>query len=102
MKISTSGALQGALSSIRIFSQVLAGEIATITGSITRFVTKSFSGVITGSGILSTAAAFYRTVTGSLSSLSGSFSFKNIIRRVKMKGGSVVRSVIGSGSRRLR
>lgn len=97
-----SGAVSGALSSIRIFSQVLAGEIATITGSITRFVTKSFSGVITGSGILSTAASFYRTVTGSLSSLSGEFSFKNIIRRVKMKGGSVVRSVISGGSRILR
>lgn len=98
----SSGAVLGALSSTKLYTKAIAGEIATITGSVTRFVTKSFSGVITGSGILSTAAAFYRTVTGSLSSLSGSFSFRSIIRRVKMKGGSVVRSVISGGSRILR
>ena len=97
-----SGAVSGALSSTRLFSKAVAGEIAAVSGSVTRFVTKSFFGTITGSGILSTAASFYRTVTGSLSSLSGAFSFRIIIRRAKIKGGSVVRSVISGGSRRLR
>ena len=98
----SSGAVSGALSSTMIFAQVLAGEIVTLTGSIVRSISKSLSGTLVGSGVLTTASSFFRSVSGSLSSLTGEFSFKSIIKRAKMKGGSVVRSVISGGSRKLR
>ena len=98
----SSGAVLGALSSTKVTLQALVGEMGALTGSVVRSVSKSLSGTITGSGVLATASVFLRALSGSLSSFTGEFSFKSIIKRAKMKGGSVVRSVISGGSRKLR
>jgi hypothetical protein len=84
---------------IKAIFKPLTGSPDSLVGTLIKRTFKSFAGSINLSGILTTAGVFFRTLTGSLSDLTGSLGIFQVIRRAKMRAGSTVRTAVDGGIR---
>ena len=82
---------------IRLRIKNISGVISNISGAAGRFFSKPLTGAITISGIITKRIS--RSLTGIVGSASGSVIYKAVLHRARLGAGTVVRKLIGGGSR---